>query len=705
MLSAPRRSAAIPNADGSLALYTVETYCFETHQRTREIRLFEIASKKSSLVSGEPNASEPHWLENEILHLRESENGSTQLLIASPNEPTTSCVAGTVPGSISGLKLKQLEPGKVAVMCNGKATRRGSLCGTETTPEKHHTGMLYESLMVRHWNAYTTPDTNALWYGILQLSGTEDGGRYSLSPLVNALKGTGLESPLPPWPNSTHYDISKDGIIFVAKDPNLDPAFNTKTDFYFLSIPNFASATSSAPRKVTVSGLEGASSSPVFAPDGETAAYLQVRENGAEADQNRVILVEGCNTEEITARELFTSEDGNGLWDLSPSRVVWSNSGEYLYLITEDAARTLIFKADSQTAPTTTTLPEPITDEGEVTDFYPLRSNSSQLLVSSNSRIENSLWSILDPEAPSKTVVLSSNTNHGAVVGLSPAQASSIWYTGSNNHKIHALLFTPSTFDPSSDSDRTYPLLYFIHGGPQHACRDSWSTEYNPAVFAEQGYVVVAPNITGSTGYGQAFTDAVTHNWGGSTYDDLVAGFDYIHANLPYVDTDRAVAIGPSFGGYMINWLHGHALGARFKALVCHAGYFSTVSGLPATEEQFFVMHDFGGPLSNLSAREVYDRWDPARYTANWATPTLVVHNGMDYRVPISEGLATFNVLQSRGVESRFLTFPDEGHDMAGEENSRVWHAVVLNWCNRFVGLPPAGEDMKVQSRGWGERG
>jgi len=186
------------------------------------------------------------------------------LVVASPDEPTKSHIAGTVPGSISGLKLKLFEPDKFAFVCNGKVTRAGSLCDTEMTPEKHHTGVLYDSLMVRHWDAYETSDTNALWYGILQLSDREAGRRCWLSPLANALKGTGLESPWAPCPNSTHYDISSSGIVFVSKDPNLDPAFNIKPDFYFLSVPDFTSPQMSAPRKVTVSGLDVASSSPAF---------------------------------------------------------------------------------------------------------------------------------------------------------------------------------------------------------------------------------------------------------------------------------------------------------------------------------------------------------------------------------------------------------------------------------------------------------
>ena len=219
-----------------------------------------------------------------------------------------------------------------------------------------------------------------------------------------------------------------------------------------------------------------------------------------------------------------------------------------------------------------------------------------------------------------------------------------------------------------------------------------WSTRWNMAIFAEQGYVVIAPNITGSTGYGQAFCDAIQNNWGGSPYVDAVNGFEYIEKHLHYVDTDRAVALGASYGGYMMNWIQGHPLGRKFKALVCHDGVFSMSNQL-SSDEQYFPNHDLLGPPWKKNFRENWDRWDPSRYTENWATPQLVIHNERDYRLPISEGLAMFNVLQEREVESRFLTFSDENHWVLKEENSLVWHTVVLNWINKYAGLPPYKEE------------
>jgi dipeptidyl aminopeptidase/acylaminoacyl peptidase len=196
------------------------------------------------------------------------------------------------------------------------------------------------------------------------------------------------------------------------------------------------------------------------------------------------------------------------------------------------------------------------------------------------------------------------------------------------------------------------------------------------AVFVEQGYVVVAFNPTGSTGFGQNLTDGVQNQWGGRPYNDLVLGWEYISANLSYVDTDRSIALGASYGGYMVNWIQGHPLIRKFKALFTHDGSFNTLAQY-STEELWFTQHDFNRTLWDNF--DNYARWNPANHTDQWATPHLIVHNELDYRLPISEGLRAFNVLQSKSIPSKFLSFPDENHWVLKPENSLVWHKTVLD--------------------------
>ena len=682
LLSAPRRSAAVPNpVDGKLALYTVSTYSFESHKKNSEIRALDISSGQSTLITNEGKASEPNWLEdgNKLVWLKEGEKGATQLIVGDVDKAGESYVAAVVPGPISNLKLKAVADGKLAIAVTGKAKPDGSLYNPENEPKKFTTGLVYDSLMVRHWDKYVTSNKNTIWTGMLYKSD----GQYGLSDLTNPLKGTGLESPMPPFGGLDHFDVSNTGIVFVAKDPTLDTAFNTKCDFYFVPLGTFSvSSHSGRPQKVEVEGFEGACSSPVFSPDGRAAAFLKMKQNGYESDKNRILLVPDLSKLSAVT-EVLKSNDGKGLWDRSPGAVSFSVDGRSLYLQAEDKGRGLLYKLDIPADPADlTSLPEPLTESGYISDVQPVSANSTELFISSTDLIDNSIYNIIDPASPSEARLISSNSRNGSSFRLSKDQVSNIWFKGSGDYDVHALVMKPSNFS----SDNKYPLAYLIHGGPQGAWNDQWSTRWNPAIFAEQGYVVITPNPTGSTGYGQAFTDAITKSWGGLPYEDLVSGFEYIKENLSYIDTSRSVALGASYGGYMMNWMQGHALGKEFKALVTHDGVFSMANQM-SSDEQYFPNHDLGGPY--WTAMEEWEKWNPAKHTGNWSTPQLIIHNELDYRLPISEGLAAFNVLQERKIPSRFLTFPDENHWVLSEENSLLWHTVVLNWINKYAGLPP----------------
>ncbi|MCJ1421720.1 hypothetical protein MMC32_008086 [Xylographa parallela] len=690
LLSTPRRSPAIPNAAGTHALYTQSTYSFESHSKTKEIRLIDLESSQITLVTNENKTSEPQWLEDDILYLKEGEKGFTELIVADSGDLSNIYTAATIPGPVSDAKLKILQKGEIAVVFVAKARPDGTLYNPTNDPKKYSSGRLYDTVMVRHWDKYVTPNRNSLWYGVLTISKPhikESKGRYSLSTLVNALKETQLESPIPPFPGPDHFDISKTGIAFIAKASDVNPAFNTKCNFYYLAISNFGTMSHSSPHIVEMRGYEGAASSPVFSPSGRSIAFLKMKKNGYEADKNRVIIIPDVS-ELSTAAEAMKSNDGKDNWDRSPSSFIWSNDGRTLYITADDEGIGRLFRFDIPATPLDVIkIPLPLTSFGSVSGVYPLSTDSPRLLLSSSSLTDPSFFSTIDPSVPFSLTAVSSHSRSGSTLGLSVSQVSSIHFAAPNNpgtgtHLVHAFIVRPSSFSPSS----SYPLALLIHGGPQSAWGDSWSTRWNPVLFAEQGYIVVCPNPTGSTGYGQAFTDDIQNNWGGAPYTDLEACMAHIATDMPYVDLTRAVALGASYGGYMINWMNGHPLGRKFQALVCHDGVFSMTNQL-SSDEQYFPNHDLGGAPFDNETRSSWDRWDPSRFVGNWETPQLVVHNELDYRLPISEGLAAFNVLQERGLKSRFLTFSDENHWVLGEENSRVWHTVVLEWVNSFVGL------------------
>ncbi|KLJ11319.1 hypothetical protein EMPG_13414 [Blastomyces silverae] len=620
MLSAPRRSAAIPNASGTLLAYTQTAYSFETHATTSELRVLDVATGSSVLLTNSYHGS-PQWLGDgdKLVWLQDGEKGSSNFIVGCGQRKEDSYVAGTVSAPVSNLKLTTLSPGLVGLAVSGKANPDGSMYNPSTAKKPLSSGKLYTSLFVRHWDEYITPQKNAIWLGTLQKtsSSAEDEdkqSRYKLSELKNLFKFIGwpeIESPIPPFGGTDHFDICPHGIVFVAKDPNLNQALHTKCVVFICNLDagSWTQAVPISAKALSLDRLKGAITSPVLSPVSNTLAILAMREDGYESDKNRIILI-------------FANTDGSGSWDLSPSSLTWGENDSELFVRVEDTGCGAVFRLPltDYTKVSTTHLSK-LTHSGYVTSVAPAA--SSKLFITSTSFVENSAFSVLDLSKPDQQPeVICSGSRHGASLGLSPEQVSDVWWRGADDHPIHAWVIKPSNFD----AKKKYPLCYLIHGGPQGAWNDQWNTRWNPAVFAEQGYVVITPNPTGSTGYGQAFTDAIQNEWGGKPYEDIARGFDYIEKEL----------------SYGIYW----------------------------------------------QVPENWDRWDPSLHLDKWETPHLIIHNELDYRLTIAEGLAAFNVLQMRGVPSAFLMFPDENHWVLKPENSLVWYRTVLNWINKHVGLP-----------------
>lgn len=656
--------------------------------------MIEVESGRCALITNDAGASNPQWLGDGdlLVWLKTKTNGNTSFIVGDAREMDRSYTAGTVPGPVSDLKVTVIEPGKVGFAVSGKANPDGSLYNPHDAKKPHTTGRLYTSLFVRHWDAYVEPQKNAIWYGLLEQAplspARRQAGKFSVSGLTNLISVsglTGVESPIPPFGGTGDFDISPSAIVFIAKDTNLDPATHTSCSCYYAPMFSWTSMSVADAKICKVTALQGAMSSPVLSADGGSIALLAMREDGYEADKNRILYVPNPWNGEMI--EVFESTDGKGQWDSSPSAVSFAYDDKSLLIQVEQIGRGVLYQLPLQhIKEATPDALKRLTHSGFVNDVVPAATNSSKLFISSSSLVDNSVWSIIDPAHPADVQVVSSNGRGGSAFGLSPTQVDEIWYRGAEDHPVHAWVVKPSNFKPGEK----YPLAYIIHGGPQGAWNDQWSTRWNPAVFAEQGYVVITPNPTGSTGYGQSFTDAICGEWGGRPYVDLVKGFEYIEQNMDYVDTTRAVALGASYGGYMMNWIQGHSLGRKFKALVTHDGVFSMTSQL-ASEEQYFPLHDLNGPIWKVP--ENWAKWDPSRFTGEWQTPHLIIHNELDYRLTIAEGLAAFNVLQMRGIDSAFLTFPDENHWVLNPENSLLWHRTVLNWINKYAGLPPLAEE------------
>lgn len=455
--------------------------------------------------------------------------------------------------------------GTVHLVFTAKSTKEGAIYDRNTAPRTYSTGMVYDSLFVRHWDHYVFPEKSQLY----SVSFHNKSGKYSLKEdsITNLFgKNSRLETPIDPFGGFGDFAVSSDGnhVAFISKNPDLNPANNTQSLLYLVPVTGWHAPSAlnrPAADAVEASGKklpEGATASPVFSPDGHTLAYLQMYKNGYESDRNRIFIVR------YRSNPVPIVPD----WDVSPAGLVWAPDGKSLYAIADNNGRMKLFNIR---------IPAPKSDDNssistKITEVYGTSSvhglkvlQDNKLILGISSLVASPRAFIFDPSDRDNLTPLMPKPEHEK--SLSPSQIQDFQFTTVLGYDVHGFIIKPSFFDET----KKYPMAFFIHGGPQGSWGNSWSTRWNPAIFAEHGYVVVAVNPTGSTGYGQEFVDAIQGQWGGRPYVDLANAFEHIENNksFSYIDTTRAVALGASYGGYMINWIQGQPLGRKFKALVC----------------------------------------------------------------------------------------------------------------------------------------
>ncbi len=507
---------------------------------------------------------------------------------------------------------------------------------------KAHTS---DRLLYRHWTAWKDGKRSHVFIVNLENNEVKDltPGDYDAPPFS-------LGGPL-------DYAFSSDAKeLAFARSTEKDEASTTNNDIFTVPV------TGGEAQRLTGDN-KGYDQSPLYSSGGRYLAYRSQATGGFEADRWRLMLYD---------RQTKQTRDLTAKFDLQVEEFVFTPDGQMIYFTVGERGQSPIYAVTIDDAMIKKVVPEGFNGDVKV------NANGKLVFTRNNGTMPTEIFRA-DADGQNVTQLTRTNEDFLKPFNLKPFEETE--WKGAGGAKIHGYLIKPSDFD----ANKKYPLLVIIHGGPQSAFNNNWGYRWNPQVFANAGYVVFMPNPRGSTGYGQKFVNEISADWGGKVMVDIKNGVADVLKNNAYLDKDNIGAAGASYGGYAVNWLLGHNDDKRFKfkTFVSHAGVYNLTSMYGVTEEIWFAEWEFkGNPWDNP---KLYQKWSPNQFVKNFNTPTLVIHGELDYRVPIGEGLQLFTALQKRGVESKLIVFPDEGHWILKPQNSEFWYTNVLDWFGKHL--------------------
>lgn len=643
LISMKRIADAQISPDGKWVAYVVNVVDKQANRGKRSIWVVPTAGGEArQLITSARNDDTPRWsTDGKWIAFLSSRDGVPQIYIAATD--------GSSPRKVTSVPLGVADftwspDGKTFAFSTEVYPECADLKCTaqkaEAADASKVKAVIADRLLYRHWSDFKLGKRSHVF-----VISAEGGEPKDMTPGDFDSPPFSLGDPLA-------YDFSPDGKeLCFARNTDKQEALSTNNDLFLVPV------TGGEAKRITANNT-GYDSTPRYSPDGKWIAYRSQNRYGYEADRFKLMLY---NRQSGAVKELTVG------FDRHVGEMVWSPDSQSLFLVAEDEGRELVgslsINGGGVKSLITKTASNGISLSG---DGKTLAFTRSSLTMPAE---------VFASSADGSNVRQLTKTNAALLAQLEMNAAEDFGYEGALKAKIHGFIVKPPQFDKS----KKYPMILLIHGGPQGAWLDNWGYRWNAQMWAARGYVTVLINPHGSTGYGQAFTEQISGDWGGAVYDDLMKGVDYV-VKQGYVDPARIGAAGGSYGGYMVNWMLGHT--DRFKAFVSHAGIFNSVS-MYATEELWFQEWEFKG--TPWEKPELYTKWSPHLHAAKFKTPTLVVHGELDYRVPIGEGIQLFSTLQRKGVPSKLLYFPDEGHWILKPQNSELWYKTVLDWFDQWL--------------------
>jgi dipeptidyl aminopeptidase/acylaminoacyl peptidase len=649
MLAMQRVGEPAVSPDGAWVAFSVRDTDLDANRGRMDVWLAPVDGTQPArrLTTHPDNDTSPVWApDGKSVYFMSSRGGSSQVwriaLAGGEAEQVT-----RLPLDVGGFKL--FPDGKRLVVTMDvwpeSKTLADSIKRDAVEAGKKSKARIYDSLMFRHWDQWE----DGRYAHLFVWSPDRPDDARDLTP------GQTTDSPTHPFGGMEEVSISPDGklVAYVARVGGREIAWTTNTDV-FLAFADGKGKT----RNITAAN-KAYDFSPSWAPDGKTLALSSMARPGYEADRQCIALYDVASGKVRVLTEA---------WDRSAGGVTWSADGATLYTSVDDFGHHALYAVAVADGKVTKLV-------GDGTNAEPRVAGDKILFLRDTLKMPVEIFTIPREGGTPKQVT---HLNDARVAKITWGDYEQFKFVGAKGDNVYGYVVKPAGWKPG----KKYPVAMLIHGGPQGSFGDHFHYRWNPQVYAGRGYGVVFIDFHGSTGYGQAFTDAINGDWGGAPYEDLMIGLDKALVKYPWLDKTRQTALGASYGGYMINWIAGKSP-TRFKALVCHDGNLDERMAYYDTEELWFPEWEHGGVP--WEKPEGYTKHNPIDHVKNWKTPTLVIHGGLDFRVVDTQGMSTFTALQRKGVPSRFLHFPDENHWVLKPQNSKLWHDEVLAWIEKWT--------------------
>lgn len=505
-----------------------------------------------------------------------------------------------------------------------------------------------DGLMYRHWKSWEDDLRSNIFI--------QDYNDGRLIGEAKNIMNVPYDSPIKPQGGMEQITFSPDGkkIAYVCRKENGTAlALSTNSDIFLYDLETEQT-------KNLSEGNLGYDLDPIFSPSSRYIAWRSMKTAGYEADKSRLIFMDLETSQQVDLTEKY---------DRDVENITWGNDGNDIYFISGFEGTQQIFSINLKSRK----LRQLTAGNHDYTNIFTTNTRIISTRVSMTQPAE--IFSVEIKDGLSRQLT---NVNDAFWSKIAKAKVEKKFVTTTDGKKMLVWHILPPNFDPK----KKYPTLLYCQGGPQSHLSQYFSYRWNFQLMASKGYIVIAPCRRGMPGFGTAWNEQISGDWGGQCMRDYFTAIDSASV-LPYVDKEKLGAVGASFGGYSVFWLAGNHQ-KRFKTFIAHAGIFNFESMYGTTEEMFFENHEKGGAYWDTPRPKSFSD-SPHLFVNQWDTPILVTHGEKDYRVPISEGMQAFQAAQLRNIPSKFLWLPDEGHWITNPQSSVLWQREFYGWLDKWL--------------------